>query len=223
MDAIQRAVQAPIAKITIDRAAGRQVLGKVTPLASCAQHVHDAVERLSHVGFASAASPPRRRNERFNMRPLPVRQVARIANDRACIWLGSRSSTSTTPESDRLPRITTDSRDSTSFETDTEVARNSSQICPSPIGGQRSHSPASPPLEFRRVPKTVPFLARRIRAICRCPKSRRNTLSKAARGAPRSAGCPLASRLSIRLGPARAAELGGRPTEARAAAWTNYG
>src|SRR5208337_3089914 len=57
MDAIQRAVQAPIAKITIDRAARRQVLGKVTPLASCAQHVHDAVERLSHV--VSRLRPPR--------------------------------------------------------------------------------------------------------------------------------------------------------------------
>src|SRR5271165_2480908 len=90
MDAIQRAVQAPIAKITIDRAARRQVLGKVTPLASCAQHVHDAVDRLSHVGFASAASPPRRRNERFDMRPLPVRQVARISQMIALVF-GSNS------------------------------------------------------------------------------------------------------------------------------------
>jgi serine/threonine protein kinase len=53
---------------------------------------------FSHVGFASAASPPRRRNERFDMRPLRVRQIALdIANNRACISLGSHSSTSTAP------------------------------------------------------------------------------------------------------------------------------
>src|SRR5271166_6454178 len=90
MDAIQRAINAPIAKVTIDGAARRQILGKVTPLASRAQHVHDGVERLSHVGFASAASPPRRRNERFDMRPLPVRQVARISQMIALVF-GSNS------------------------------------------------------------------------------------------------------------------------------------
>src|SRR5271166_3048131 len=122
MDAVQRAVQAPIAKITIDSAARRQVLGKVTPLASRAQHVHDAVERLSHVGLASAASPPRRRNERFDMRPFPVRQVARISQMIALVFRSVLVRPHRRPpESDRLPLITTDSRDSTSFGTDTYV------------------------------------------------------------------------------------------------------
>src|SRR5208337_1519105 len=48
MDAIQCAINAPIAKVTIDSAARRQILGKVTPLASRAQHVHDGVERTAH-------------------------------------------------------------------------------------------------------------------------------------------------------------------------------
>src|SRR5271165_3509304 len=79
MDVIQRTINAPIAKVTIDSAARRQILGKVTPLASRAQNVHDGVERLPHVCFAPAASPPRRRNERFDMRPLLIRQVARVS------------------------------------------------------------------------------------------------------------------------------------------------
>jgi len=77
MDAIQRAIDAPIAEITIDGAAQRKILGKITPLASRAQHVHDGVERLSHVCFASAASAPRWRNERFDMRPLLIRRRQR--------------------------------------------------------------------------------------------------------------------------------------------------
>ena len=79
MDAIQDAINAPVAKVTIDGAARRKIFGEVTPLASRAQHVHDGVERLSHVCFAFAASPPRRRNERFDMRPLLIRQVARVS------------------------------------------------------------------------------------------------------------------------------------------------
>src|SRR5208337_4516711 len=79
MDAIQHAIKAPIAKVSIDGAARRQILGKGTPLASGAQHIHDGVERLAHVCFASAAPSPRRRNERFDMRPLLVRQVAWVS------------------------------------------------------------------------------------------------------------------------------------------------
>ena len=79
MDAIQHAINAPIAEVSIDGAAGRQILGKVTPLASRAQHVHDGVERLSHVRLPFAASSPCRRNERFDIRPLLVRQVAWVS------------------------------------------------------------------------------------------------------------------------------------------------
>jgi hypothetical protein len=61
MDVIQCAVTAPVAKVTIDSGARRKILGKVTPLSSRAQHVHDGVERLSDVRLASAPSPPRRR------------------------------------------------------------------------------------------------------------------------------------------------------------------
>src|SRR5271157_6620936 len=86
MDSIQHAINAPIAKVTIDGAAWRQILGKITPLASRAQHVHHGVERLSHVCLAPAASPPRRRNERFEMRPFLVRQVARVSQMIALVF-----------------------------------------------------------------------------------------------------------------------------------------
>ena len=79
MDAIQHAINAPIAEVSIDGAARRQILGKITPLASRAQHVHDGVERLSHVCFPSAPSPPRRGDEGFDMRPLLIGQVARVS------------------------------------------------------------------------------------------------------------------------------------------------
>src|SRR5208337_865705 len=57
MEAIQHAINAPVAKVTIDCAARRKIPGEVTPLASRAQHVHDGVERLSH--SVSRLRPPR--------------------------------------------------------------------------------------------------------------------------------------------------------------------
>src|ERR1700682_5468087 len=54
MDAIQRTVIPPVAEITIHRAFGGQVFGDVTPLASRAQHIHDAVQNFAHVNFALA-------------------------------------------------------------------------------------------------------------------------------------------------------------------------
>src|SRR5208283_4753078 len=79
MDTIQCAVQAPVAEITIHRAARRKILRQIAPLASRTQQVQDGVERLPHVRLAFAASPPRRRNERLDKRPLLIRQVARIS------------------------------------------------------------------------------------------------------------------------------------------------
>src|SRR5271166_1480535 len=110
MDAIQNAINAPVANVPIDGAARRQLLGKVTPLASGARHVHHGVERRAHVGFASAASPPRRRNERFDMRPFPHPSGrSGIASDPACISHGSCSSTSRPPNRPASQGITTDS------------------------------------------------------------------------------------------------------------------
>ena len=122
MDPIQHAINAPIAEVSIDGAAGRKILGKVTPLASRAQHVHEGVERLSHVRLPFAASPPRRRNERFDMRPLLIRQVARVSQMIPLIFRSVLVRPHRRPpNSVRLPRITTDSCDSTTFGPDTYV------------------------------------------------------------------------------------------------------
>src|SRR5712691_12989124 len=79
MDAIQHAVISPVADIAIERAFGRQVLGDVTPLASRAQHVHDAVENFPHVDFALAPATFRLRYQRLEMRPFLVSDIARIS------------------------------------------------------------------------------------------------------------------------------------------------
>src|SRR5664279_5389956 len=86
MDTIQHAVVSPVAKITIDRAFGRQVLGDVTPLASRAQHVHDAVENFSHVDFALAPATFRLRYQRLKMCPLLVGDIARISQAVAIVF-----------------------------------------------------------------------------------------------------------------------------------------
>ena len=49
MNAIQRAVITPRSKIIVHRAAWRQVFGNIAPLASCAQHIHDAVKNSPQI------------------------------------------------------------------------------------------------------------------------------------------------------------------------------
>src|ERR1035438_5704059 len=79
VDAIQRAVVPPQTEVPIHGAARRQVLGDVAPLASRAQHIHDAVDDIPRVHFTLAAPALRRRNERPDMRPFFVRHIARIS------------------------------------------------------------------------------------------------------------------------------------------------
>ena len=79
VDAIQRAIVPPQTEVPIHGAARRQVLGDVAPLASRAQHVHDAVDDIPRVHFTLAAPALRRRNERPDMRPFFVRHIARIS------------------------------------------------------------------------------------------------------------------------------------------------
>src|SRR5665647_3073303 len=86
MDAIQYAVTAPVAEISINRAFGWQVLGDVTPLASRAQHVHDAVENFPHVDFALAPATFRLRYQRLKMCPLLVGDIARISQAVAIVF-----------------------------------------------------------------------------------------------------------------------------------------
>src|ERR1035441_4192768 len=79
VDAIQGAVVPPQTEVPIHGAARRQVLGDVAPLASRAQHVHDAVDDIPRLNFTLAAPALRRRNERPDMRPFFVRHIARIS------------------------------------------------------------------------------------------------------------------------------------------------
>ena len=79
MDAIQRAIPVPQAEIIVHGASGRQVLGQRAPLATGAQDIHHAVDHLAHVDPPLAAAPLGRGDQRLDMRPFLIGQVARIA------------------------------------------------------------------------------------------------------------------------------------------------
>jgi len=86
MNAIQHAVAVPPNEVVVDRAAGREILRKVAPLAAGAQDIHDPVHDRAHVGSPLAAAWFRRRNKRFDKRPLVVRQVARVSQVIAIVF-----------------------------------------------------------------------------------------------------------------------------------------
>src|SRR5271169_2559280 len=79
MDAIQRAVAIPPGKIVMQRAARRKVLWDIAPLAAGAQDVHDAVHDRAHVRSPLAAAALGGRNQRLDIRPFVIGQVARIS------------------------------------------------------------------------------------------------------------------------------------------------
>ena len=56
MNAIQRAVPVPKVEITKQRALRRQVFGNITPLASRAQHIHEAVHDFPRLNGALASA-----------------------------------------------------------------------------------------------------------------------------------------------------------------------
>src|ERR1700730_621992 len=78
MNAIQYAVALPPDEVVVDRAARWKILRKITPLATGAQDVHHAVHHRTHIGAPLAPAGLRRWNERVAMRPLVVRQTARV-------------------------------------------------------------------------------------------------------------------------------------------------
>jgi len=79
MDAIQCPVMAPVAKIAIDRAPGRQILGDGPPLDARAQHVHQTIQQIPFIDLPPAPAMPRRWNQRCDHRPFRVGEVARIS------------------------------------------------------------------------------------------------------------------------------------------------
>ena len=91
MDILQRAVVGPQIEIIVERALGRQVLGNIAPLATRAQYVHDPIHDLAHIGLALAAATFGRRNERLDMPPFRVGQIARIAQFVTIVFRAVRS------------------------------------------------------------------------------------------------------------------------------------
>ena len=86
MNAIQHAVALPPNEVVMDCAARRKILRKVAPLAAGAQDIHHPVHDRAHVGSPLAAAALRGWNERFDKRPLVIRQVARVSQVIAIVF-----------------------------------------------------------------------------------------------------------------------------------------
>src|SRR5882757_6725117 len=79
MDAIERAVPSPQVKITVHRAARRQILWDRSPLATAAQHVHQTIDHLTHIHRALVAASLGWRNLPLPQPPFLIGQIPRIA------------------------------------------------------------------------------------------------------------------------------------------------
>ena len=79
MNTIEHAVALPPNKVVVDRAARREILWKVTPLAAATEDIHHPVHDRAHVGSPLAAAWLGWRNEWFDKCPLVIRQVARVS------------------------------------------------------------------------------------------------------------------------------------------------
>ena len=93
MDAIQRAVPVPQAEVIMHGASGRQILGQRAPLAAGAQNVHHAVDHLADSDAPFAAAGLARRDQRLDMRPFRIGQVARITQFVVAVAVERRSET----------------------------------------------------------------------------------------------------------------------------------
>ena len=85
MDLLQRAVVAPQAKVVIHRAAWRQILRNVTPLASGAQDIHDAFHHVAHIDAPFAAAALGWAKPHLSMLPGPIALPLAIL---ACVAVG---------------------------------------------------------------------------------------------------------------------------------------
>src|SRR5207249_4945407 len=86
INAIQHAVALPPNEVVMDCAARRKILRKVAPLAASAQDIHNSIHDLAHVCSPLAAAALRWWNERFDKRPLVIRQVARVSQVIAIVF-----------------------------------------------------------------------------------------------------------------------------------------
>ena len=85
MDALERAVPTPKVEVIVEGRARRQILRDGAPLAAGAENVHDAVDNLAYVDVALVAAAFGRRNQRYDMPPFGVGQIARIAQPAAVL------------------------------------------------------------------------------------------------------------------------------------------
>jgi hypothetical protein len=86
VDALERAVPCPQIKIVEQRAARRQVLRHIAPLAPRAQDIHDAVDDFAKVDGTLATPALGRWDQRRDMRPFGVGEIARITQPVAIVF-----------------------------------------------------------------------------------------------------------------------------------------
>src|SRR5215831_2597902 len=121
MDPIQRAVAMPPRKIVMQRAARRKVFWDVPPLTAGAQDVHHAVHDRPNVDLPLTAAASRGRDQRLDICPFVISQVARISQVIAVVLrpVLVRPHCKSLLESRWTPSNPSDSKDSRSLRTDT--------------------------------------------------------------------------------------------------------
>src|ERR1700729_3295749 len=127
MDPIQRAVAMPPRKIVMQRASGRKVFWDIPPLAAGAQDVHHAVHDGSHVRPPLTAAAFSGRDQRLDICPFVISQVARISQVIAVVLRPVLVRPQCMPllESRWAPSNPSDSKESRSPRTDTKIGATS--------------------------------------------------------------------------------------------------
>src|SRR3954447_11415573 len=121
MKALHRSVVVPPIEIAVDRAARGQVLRDRPPLATRAEHVHQAVDDLAHVARALVAARLRGRDQGSNERPLLVGHVTWVAKLAPVVASAVLIGPHRQPQSPAAHRSTSRSDSSTCSRTDTET------------------------------------------------------------------------------------------------------
>ena len=79
MDPRQCPVVLPALKVAVQSTPGRQVFWDIAPLAAGAEHIHDAIDDFPDIDLPIASPMFGGRDLSFNVRPLLVGQVTRVA------------------------------------------------------------------------------------------------------------------------------------------------
>jgi hypothetical protein len=130
MDFLQRSVVVPALEVVMHGATRGQVLRNIAPTAAGAQDIHNAVEHFSDIDFPASASSFGRRDQRFDLSPLGIGQVAGVTQlvpvvPGTVLSSPHRAPRESMPEVNHRqfnafkPPVLTDSKDSQSSRTDT--------------------------------------------------------------------------------------------------------